>query len=160
MTSFVSMKDLIGRRLRKHGAGTKIGDALHLEDRPSRSRWRKIFSSSQGKIREAVIAYELEKKLSKQRILELYLNVIEWGDGIYGAQAAAQVYFVKSAATLTLAEAIRLALLLPDPRRYSPVRDTGKWMNEQRRTVAERMLKSGWLSEEEEYECIMAELNL
>jgi len=111
------------------------------------------------KIREAVIAYEMEKKLSKQRILELYLNVIEWGDGIYGAQAAAQVYFGKSAAALTPAEAIRLALVLPNPRRYSPVRDTGKWMNERRRTLAERMLKRGWLSEEE-YESVLAELNL
>ena len=101
------------------------------------------------KIREAVIAYELEKKLSKQRLLELYLNVVEWGDGIYGAQAAAQVYFGKSADALTPAEAIRLALVLPNPRRYTPVSDTGKWMNERRRTLAERMLKRGWLSEEE-----------
>ncbi len=99
------------------------------------------------KIREAVIAFELEKKLSKQRILELYLNVIEWGDGIYGAQAAAQVYFGKPAAALTPAEAIRLALVLPNPRRYSPLRNTGKWMNERRRTLAERMFKRGWLSE-------------
>jgi monofunctional biosynthetic peptidoglycan transglycosylase len=99
------------------------------------------------KIREAVIAYEMEKKLSKRRILELYLNVIEWGDGIYGAQAAAQVYFGKPAADLTPAEAIRLAVILPSPRRYSPLVDTRPWMNSRRRTLAERMLKRGILDD-------------
>ncbi len=66
--------------------------------------------------REAAITYFLERDLSKRRILELYLNVIEWGDGIYGAEAAAQNYFNKSAASLTTQEAAFLAAMIPNPR--------------------------------------------
>lgn len=68
------------------------------------------------KAREAAITYFLEKRLSKRRILELYLNVIEWGDGIYGAEAAARTYFGKSAANLTPQEAAFLAAIIPNPR--------------------------------------------
>lgn len=68
--------------------------------------------------REAVITYFLEKELSKKRILELYLNVIEWGDGVYGAEAAAQKYFKgKHAADLTTDEAAFLAAIIPSPLR-------------------------------------------
>lgn len=66
--------------------------------------------------REAIITYFLERKLSKRRILELYLNVIEWGDGIYGAEAASQYYFGKPAANLTAPEAARLSAIIPNPR--------------------------------------------
>lgn len=66
--------------------------------------------------REAAITYFLERKLPKRRILEIYLNVIEWGDGIYGAEAAAQYYFNKPAAQLGAAEAARLAAMIPNPR--------------------------------------------
>lgn len=66
--------------------------------------------------REALITYFLERDLSKRRILEIYLNVIEWGDGIYGAEAAAEHYFNKSAATLTGQEAAFLAAMIPNPR--------------------------------------------
>ena len=66
--------------------------------------------------REAVITYFLEKKLSKKRILEIYLNVIEWGDGVYGAEAAAQTYFRKSAANLSPSEAAFLSAIIPNPR--------------------------------------------
>ncbi len=66
--------------------------------------------------REAIITYFLERKLSKRRILELYLNEIEWGDGIYGAEAASQYYFGKSAANLTAPEAAKLSAIIPNPR--------------------------------------------
>ena len=68
------------------------------------------------KAREAAITYFLEKNLSKRRILELYLNVIEWGDGVYGAEAAARTYFGKSAANLAPQEAAFLAAIIPNPR--------------------------------------------
>lgn len=67
------------------------------------------------KAREAVITYFLERELTKRRILELYLNVIEWGDGVYGAEAAARTYFNKSASDLTPAEAAYLAAMIPSP---------------------------------------------
>ena len=67
------------------------------------------------KVKEAAITYFLERSLSKCRILEIYLNVIEWGDGIYGAEAAAQVYFRKPAANLTPQEAAFLSAMIPSP---------------------------------------------
>lgn len=65
---------------------------------------------------EAIITFVMEKELSKKRILELYLNVIEWGDGIYGAEAASQYYFHKPAASLSAREAAFLSAMIPNPR--------------------------------------------
>jgi monofunctional biosynthetic peptidoglycan transglycosylase len=65
--------------------------------------------------REAVITFFLERELSKRRILEIYLNIIEWGDGIYGAEAASQYYFKKPAADLTQREAAFLSAMIPSP---------------------------------------------
>ncbi len=67
---------------------------------------------------ELMLAYLLEKLLTKQRILELYLNHVEWGEGVFGAEAAAQHYYRKPAARLSAAEAARLAVMLPRPRYY------------------------------------------
>jgi monofunctional biosynthetic peptidoglycan transglycosylase len=76
------------------------------------------------KAREAMLTWQLEGALTKKRILELYLNVAEWGRGIYGAEAAARHHFGKSAADLTAEEAALLAAMLPSPRRYDPIRFT------------------------------------
>ena len=65
---------------------------------------------------EAVLTVMLERVLNKRRILELYLNVIEWGDGVYGAEAAAQRYVHKSAASLSANEAAFLSAMIPNPR--------------------------------------------
>jgi len=76
------------------------------------------------KAHEAVITRTLEHQLTKSRILELYLNVVEWGQGIYGAEAAARHHFGKSAAALNLEEAVFLAAILPAPRQHDPIRVT------------------------------------
>jgi len=78
------------------------------------------------KIKEILIARRLEAELSKQRILELYLNVIEWGHGIYGAEAAARTYFGKSAAELSSQEAALLAGAIVNPRVLEPGRPTAR----------------------------------
>jgi monofunctional glycosyltransferase len=65
---------------------------------------------------EAILTIFLERELSKRRILELYLNVIEWGDGIYGAEAAAEHYFHKPASALSANEAAFLSAMIPNPR--------------------------------------------
>ncbi|MDD2545100.1 MAG: transglycosylase domain-containing protein [Burkholderiaceae bacterium] len=70
------------------------------------------------KSQEFVLTVLLESLLSKQRILEIYLNNVEWGEGVFGAEAAAQHYFGKSAARLGPAEAARLAVMLPAPKRF------------------------------------------
>ncbi|MBK9999389.1 MAG: monofunctional biosynthetic peptidoglycan transglycosylase [Nitrospira sp.] len=76
------------------------------------------------KAREALITRSLEHHLTKERILELYLNVAEWGQGVFGAEAAARHHFGKSAKELTIDEAALLAAILPSPRRYDPIRHT------------------------------------
>lgn len=81
-----------------------------------RSWWRKA--------QEAAITVMLETLLTKRRILEIYLNVAEWGDGVYGAEAASYYHFRVPASELTPAEAARLAAMLPSPRSYPPGRDT------------------------------------
>ena len=75
------------------------------------------------KIREAIITWRIERVLSKRRILELYLNVVEWGDGIFGVEAASKYYYGKPSSELTPQEAARLAAVLPSPRRYNPAGD-------------------------------------
>ena len=76
------------------------------------------------KARETLITRSLEQHLTKERILELYLNIAEWGKDIYGAEAAARHHFKKSAHTLSSDEAAWLAAILPSPRRYDPLRKT------------------------------------
>jgi monofunctional biosynthetic peptidoglycan transglycosylase len=76
------------------------------------------------KAREALITRSLEQHLTKKRILELYLNVAEWGKGVYGAEAAARHHFRKPSRDLTADEAAWLAAILPSPRRYDPLRKT------------------------------------
>jgi monofunctional biosynthetic peptidoglycan transglycosylase len=78
------------------------------------------------KLRELLIARRLEAELSKQRILELYLNVIEWGDGIYGAEAAARTYFHKAAADLSPTESALLAAAITNPRVMNPAHPTAR----------------------------------
>lgn len=77
------------------------------------------------KAQEFVITYMLEYWMDKQRIFEIYLNVAEWGNGIYGAEAAARHYYGVSAAALGPAQAARLAVMLPNPRFYDKHRGSG-----------------------------------
>jgi monofunctional biosynthetic peptidoglycan transglycosylase len=111
------------------------------------------------KLREAAIAVKLENALTKKRILELYLNLIEWGTGIYGAEAAAQSYFSCPASALTLAQAIRLASVLPNPHRFSALDTTSTRMNRKRRIIASRMLRRRWI-QKEAYDEALAEMDL
>lgn len=87
---------------------------------------------------ELVLAFVLERLLSKRRILEIYLNHVEWGEGVFGAEAAAQHYFGKSAAQLGALEAARLAVMLPRPR-YFEKRPQSAWLAHRARVIARRM---------------------
>lgn len=95
-----------------------------------RSFWRKG--------QEAVITVMLESMMSKRRILEIYLNVIEWGDGVYGAEAAARHYFGVSAAQLGPHQAARLAAMVPSPRYYDRNRQS-PWLTRKTGMILGRM---------------------
>lgn len=77
------------------------------------------------KAQEVVITYMLESLMEKERIFEIYLNVVEWGVGVFGAEAAAQHYYGVPAARLSAAQAARLAVMLPKPRFYDKNRGSG-----------------------------------
>jgi monofunctional glycosyltransferase len=83
------------------------------------------------KLRELIIARRLEAELKKSRILELYLNVIEWGDGVYGAEAAARTYFRTAASELGPAESAALAACIVNPRQMNPARPTARQLRRQ-----------------------------
>lgn len=87
---------------------------------------------------EAVITLMMESILDKERIFEIYLNVIEWGDGVYGAEAAAQHYYRVSANQLTAYQAAKLAAMVPRPRFYDRNREA-PWLLKKTDIILERM---------------------
>jgi monofunctional biosynthetic peptidoglycan transglycosylase len=87
---------------------------------------------------ELMLSLTLEALLSKQRILEIYLNSVEWGEGIFGAEAAARAYFNKSAAQLTAVEAARLAVMLPSPK-FFEARQGSAYLARRTSTIVARM---------------------
>ena len=124
----------------------QVAKNLYLS--PSRSPVRKV--------RELLIAYRLEDDLDKHRILELYLNIAEWGDGVFGAEAASRHWFHHSAAALTPLEAARLAVALPNPRERAPIVRT-KDLDEKCERILRWMRKDGVISAAE-YDAAKAEL--
>ena len=106
------------------GASTitqQLAKNLYLS--PSRNPMRKV--------KELLITRRLEAALSKQRIFEIYLNMIEWGDGIFGCEAAARAYFGKSCANLDVPEAALLAGAIINPREHSPAKPTRRLIRRQ-----------------------------
>jgi monofunctional biosynthetic peptidoglycan transglycosylase len=120
-----SMEVNIERRTAARGASTitqQLAKNLYLS--PSRNPIRKL--------RELIIARRLEAALDKARILEIYLNVIEWGDGIWGAEAAARRYFGIPASALSAEQAALLAGAIINPRLLNPARPTPRLLRRQR----------------------------
>ena len=89
-----------------------------------RTPWRKA--------EEAMITIMMENIMSKHRIFEIYLNVIEWGDGVFGAEAAARHYYGKSASRLNASEAAKLAAMVPNPRYYDAHRNDRRLLRKAR----------------------------
>jgi monofunctional biosynthetic peptidoglycan transglycosylase len=132
------MENAIERSLKKGvvAGGSTISQQLskNLYLSPSKNPVRKI--------KEAIITWRIENSLSKRRILEIYLNVAEWGDGIFGIEAAARHYYGKSAKRLTAREASRLASVLPNPIRYNPIGDQ-KYVKNRSRIIYKIMKRRG-----------------
>jgi len=105
-----------------------------------RSLWRKA--------REAALAVKLERALPKKRILALYLNVAEWGDGVFGAEAAARHWFGMAAADLGTAQAVVLASMLPAPRK-ADLASPPRWLAKRSRRLLDRMQSAGRIGADE-----------
>ena len=135
-------KTNLERRRLVYGGSTitqQLAKNLYLS--PSRNPLRKV--------REYLIARSLEKNLSKKRILEIYLNVIELGERVYGAEAGARHYFGKSAAALTPAQAALLAGSLPNPRVMNPA-SPNRRLRARQAMILSRMKRWGTVAEREE----------
>lgn len=117
-------KDIKEKKFKFGGSTISQQLAKNLYLTPSKNPIRKL--------KEAILTWRLENNLSKKRILELYLNVAEWGEGIFGIEAAARHYYGKSAAGLSPYEAARLAAVLPNPRRFNPLGQSGYVENRSR----------------------------
>ncbi len=113
----------------------QVARNLYLSTR--KSLWRKF--------KELIIAYRMENALSKRRILELYLNIAEWGRWVFGAEAASRYYYHKHANQLTLDEAVRLAVILPSPIKHSPY-DGSRFVERRRRRILYWMYRTGYIS--------------
>jgi monofunctional biosynthetic peptidoglycan transglycosylase len=132
-------RDLQAGRLKFGGSTITQQLVRNLYLSPAKSFWRKI--------REAVITWRMEQVLSKKRILELYLNVVEWGDGVFGAEAASRHYFEKPASELSPREAARLAVVLPSPRKLNPA-GSQRYVENRAEVIYNIMLKRGILPPE------------
>jgi monofunctional glycosyltransferase len=106
------------------------------------------------KAKETIITWRIERNLSKRRILELYLNLIEWGEGIFGIEVASEHYYGKPAMGLTPQEAARLAAVLPNPRRFSPV-GSSKYVEKKANIIYNIMVRRGVVVPE--YEDVLKE---
>ncbi len=134
------IKDLFSLRFREGGSTItqQLAKVLYLSHEKTFRR----------KLREAVIAVMLERQLTKEDILELYLNRAYFGSGAYGVETASETYFGKSAGKLSLKEAAMIAGLLKAPNRYSPFRDIER-AGRRARVVLRRMEASGYLKPSE-----------
>lgn len=132
------MENAIERSLKKGvvAGGSTISQQLskNLYLSPSKNPVRKV--------KEAIITWRIENTLSKRRILEIYLNVAEWGDGIFGIEAAARHYYHKNAKNLSAREAARLAAVLPNPIKYNPI-GTQKYVKNRARIIYKIMKRRG-----------------
>lgn len=99
------------------------------------------------KIQEAILTWRLEKTLTKKRILEIYLNIAEWGEGIFGIEAASRRYFGKSSFFLTPWESAYLAAVLPNPLKYNPIKPS-EYVRKRARLIYFIMKKRGIIKEE------------
>jgi monofunctional biosynthetic peptidoglycan transglycosylase len=125
-------KDLQKRRFNAGGSTISQQLVKNLYLTPAKNPIRKL--------KEALLTWRLERNLSKRRIIELYLNVAEWGEGIFGIEAAAHHYFGKGADALTAREAAALAVVLPGPLRYHPV-EGGRYVESRTEAVYRIMVR-------------------
>lgn len=136
-------RDIKEKKLKFGGSTISQQLAKNLYLTPSKNPIRKF--------KEAILTWRLENNLSKKRILEIYLNIAEWGDGIFGIEAASRHYYGKPSSELTAEEAARLASVLPNPRKYSPI-GVSKYVENRSRLIYNIMVKRGIVIEEEKDE--------
>ncbi|MBP7765902.1 MAG: monofunctional biosynthetic peptidoglycan transglycosylase [Syntrophaceae bacterium] len=139
-------KDLRKKKFKAGGSTISQQLAKNLYLSPAKNPVRKI--------KEAILTWRIERQLSKKRIMELYLNVAEWGDGQFGVGLAARKYYGKSAASLGPREASELAAALPNPKRFNPDKNS-RYAAGRAERIYQIMVRRGIVIEE--YDEVLAE---
>ncbi|MGE5422227.1 MAG: transglycosylase domain-containing protein [Ignavibacteriales bacterium] len=129
-------------------SGTKAQGASTITQQLARNAFLGMEKTWERKIKEMILAVQIENKYSKDEIMEFYLNRINFGSGAWGAQTAAEIYFDKDVEELDLAECALLTGLVKSPNGYSPFRDLETAKNRQR-VVLNRMVDCGYISAED-----------
>lgn len=127
-------------------AGHKVQGGSTITQQLVKNKYLNSDKTLNRKVDEALMALELERRYSKDQILEMYLNEVYWGHGAYGIEAASQTYFGHGCSTLNLPEAAVLAAMLKGPERYSPFRNP-KLSVERQHVVLDRMAELGIISQ-------------
>ncbi|MDX1644406.1 MAG: monofunctional biosynthetic peptidoglycan transglycosylase [Thermoanaerobaculia bacterium] len=133
----IALREAWAERKPPRGAST-------ITQQLAKNLWLSPARSPLRKLEEAILTWQLERHLDKQRILELYMNVVELGQGIYGVEAAARHYFSRSASELSRRQAAELAAALPRPRHWRPGSDSRAYRRRVDIALA-RMAKTDWL---------------
>ena len=139
-------KDIKKKKFRVGGSTISQQLVKNLYLQPEKSLIRKM--------KEAIITWRVERTLGKKRIIELYLNVAEWGDGLFGVEAAARYYYGKPALYLTAAEAARLAVMLPNPIKYQHL-PASRYLENRSAAIYRIMVRRGLVIPE--FEAVMGE---
>ncbi len=144
----ISLKSMVRATIANLSSGRVVQGGSTITQQLARTLFLSTQRTFKRKINEAYYAVELERRYTKEEILEMYLNQVYWGHNTYGADAAAQMYFGKHASDLTLSESAMMAGLLGAPELYSPYKNFALAAS-RRDSVIEKMLRLGMTNERE-----------
>ena len=142
---FVELKEALKKNWQK---GEYVRGASTITQQLAKNLYLSTSKSFLRKVKEFLIARRLENSLSKDRIFEIYLNVIEWGPGIFGVGAASQHYFHKSVDQLNLEEIVRLVAVIPQPLNIKPT-ENSDWLKWKARWILDALRRYAYIDQEQ-----------
>ena len=140
---FAELKEALKKNWKK---GEYVRGASTITQQLAKNLYLSTEKSVIRKIKELLIAISLERNLSKDRIFTIYLNVIEWGPGVFGVEAASQYYFHKTVGQLTLAEMVRLVAVIPQPLKINPTEDDD-WLKWKARWILDALRRYAYIDQ-------------
>ena len=142
---FAELKEAIKKNWKK---GEYARGASTITQQLAKNLYLSTDKSVLRKIKELLITRRLESRLSKDRIFTLYLNVIEWGPGIFGVEAASQYYFHKPVGKLNLAEMVRLVAVIPQPLKINPT-ENSDWLRWKSRWILDALRRYAYIDQKQ-----------
>jgi len=140
---FAELKEALKKNWKK---GEYVRGASTITQQLAKNLYLSTEKSIIRKIKEYLIAMRLERNLSKDRIFAIYLNVIEWGPGIFGVEAASQYYFHKSVRQLNLEEMVRLVAVIPQPLKINPT-ENDDWLKWKARWILDALRRYAYIDQ-------------